>query len=146
MGGSGITLHVSSSLDETARIAEQFATMLTPGNIICFYGDLGAGKTTFIKGVTKALTGLSETDCCSPTFGLCHRYEGNTPVYHFDLYRLNGVDEFLDCGFQDQLQEQAVFCIEWPERIEPILPKSVIRVTLEHVDEEKRSIKINHPI
>lgn len=111
-------------------------------NVICFFGHLAAGKTTFIKGVVSGVTGISSEEVSSPTFVLLNIYEGKLPVYHFDLYRLKGSDEFFSLGFDEYWETPGISCIEWSERIEAHLPKDCIRVSLETLGGDQRSIEI----
>lgn len=115
------------------------------GAVICLFGDLGAGKTTLIKGIVSALTQTVPEEVCSPTFAYLNIYEGKCPVYHFDLYRLEDEEAFLSLGFEEFLFSNGVCCIEWSERIAALLPPRTIRVTLTHVAEERREITYEIP-
>jgi tRNA threonylcarbamoyladenosine biosynthesis protein TsaE len=132
----------STSNTETAAIGGQLATKLAPGSIVTFFGELGAGKTTCIKGIATALTGMPEEAINSPTFGYMHIYPGRIPVYHFDLYRLNNSGEFIDMGFDEYLYADGVCCIEWSERIADILPAGAITISATHAGGDNRIIEI----
>ncbi len=134
---------VSSSKDETALLAKQFATTLPKGSVVAFYGDLAAGKTTFIKSLAAFLADISENEVTSPTFVYLNIYPyKDSAIYHFDLYRLNSESEFLAMGFQEYFDSQGICLIEWSERIENLLPDSCIKITLSYIGEDKRKIEI----
>jgi len=130
------------SSEETEAAGANFAASLRGNEIIAFFGDLGAGKTTFLKGMISALTGCSPAEITSPTFNYLHIYEGKIPVYHFDLYRLTTAEQFEGAGFTEYLQAGAVCCLEWAEKIEAKLPPGTIRITMEHQGLDNRLIKI----
>ena len=126
--------------EDTLQWGRQFAARLQAGDIVALYGELGAGKTTLVQGV---LEGLGIQDMAqSPTFTYLHIYEGPIVVHHFDLYRLNGVGDFLALGFEEFLHTNAMTLIEWPERIEPLLPANCWRVRLAHAT-NSRTIEVS---
>lgn len=133
---------VSHSAEETIEIGKTLGKALPPSSVLCFFGDLAAGKTTLIKGIVSEATGKPPESVISPTFVLMNIYEGNKPVYHFDLYRLNGSEEFLSLGFDEYLQSNGISCIEWSERIDQIIPKNAIRITMRAEAYETRLIHI----
>ena len=112
----------------------EFGRSLKAGDIVCLYGELGAGKTTFAKGLVAGAAGCDPDEVASPTFVYVNVYDG---VNHFDLYRLAGSDAFVALGLDEMLGE-GICCIEWAERISDLLPDDVIRITLSHVDETTR--------
>ncbi|MFN4174861.1 MAG: tRNA (adenosine(37)-N6)-threonylcarbamoyltransferase complex ATPase subunit type 1 TsaE, partial [Parachlamydiaceae bacterium] len=114
-----------------------FGATLNSDSIVCLFGELGAGKTTFIRGLAEGL-GIDPGQVSSPTFVYLNIYEGQTPLYHFDLYRLNGVEAFLSMGFDEILFSPGIKCIEWSERISEILPKEAIKITLSHEREGRK--------
>ena len=130
---------ISSSEKETERIAEEFASEAKPGDVICLYGDLGAGKTQFVKGFVKAF-GLSGNEVNSPTFTIINEYDGSVPVYHFDCYRLEHEEEALEIGAEEYFYGNGVCIIEWPERILGVLPDSRKEIQLKHIAKNKREI------
>lgn len=95
-----------------------YAQCVKPGAVLCFFGDLGAGKTTFLKGFISAATGCSLEQVSSPTFVLLQSYSGVHTVHHFDLYRLESVAAFCQMGFDELLYGSAICCIEWSERLQ----------------------------
>jgi tRNA threonylcarbamoyladenosine biosynthesis protein TsaE len=133
---------VTHTPEETSEVGFNLGKQLSKGCVVVFYGDLAAGKTTFIKGLIAGVSGYAEDDVCSPTFVYMNIYEGDNTVYHFDLYRLSCADEFLSLGF-DEYFEQGICCIEWAERIEEILPSNKIAVTINHQKDESRHITVS---
>ena len=135
--------YISRSEAETIKIAEDFAKELKSGDVIALMGDLGAGKTAFVKGVAAAFG--AEGDVSSPTFTVVNEYNGDLDIYHFDAYRLEnmGVDQ---CDWiDDYLFGDGVCLIEWAENIEKILPKGYIKIRIsKNPDEgvEYREIEI----
>lgn len=130
------------SPEETMALGAKIARELSDKAVLCFFGDLGAGKTTLIKGLIAEVAGVSTDEVQSPTFNYLTLYEGPHPVYHFDLYRLQGVQEFLVKGFEEYLDTQGICCIEWSERIAEILPPEAIHITISHLGQEQRRITI----
>lgn len=128
---------------ETRAFAAEWGRQLKKNSIVCFFGDLGAGKTTFIKGLVEGAAEVSSDLVNSPTFVYLNIYKGKITIYHFDLYRLRDTDEFLSMGFEEYLFTDGLCCIEWSEKIEPLLPPHVIRVTINHQGENKRHIRID---
>ncbi|MDJ0652456.1 MAG: tRNA (adenosine(37)-N6)-threonylcarbamoyltransferase complex ATPase subunit type 1 TsaE, partial [Simkaniaceae bacterium] len=104
----------------------------------CLIGDLGAGKTTLTKGLASEITGISPHQINSPTFTYLNVYEGIQTLYHFDCYRLKGIDDFLERGFDEYFGELCL--VEWPEKIEAVLPKKRLFITIEYDGENKRVI------
>ena len=111
---------ISNSPDETQAFAADMAKRLTAGDVLCLYGDLGAGKTAFVQGLAKGL-GIDEP-ITSPTFTIVNEYEGRLPLYHFDVYRIADSDEMYEVGFDEYVYGEGVSVIEWPQLIADILP------------------------
>lgn len=129
-------LHISYSDTETREIALALGAELEMGSVICLSGDLGAGKTTFVKGIAEA-RGISPLDVTSPTYTYLHLIE---TLAHFDLYRLQGREQFFSMGFDEYLEGEHIVCIEWPEVICPLfIPHYWVK--LAHF-EGKRKIEI----
>ena len=133
---------LSKNTEETLRLGEKLAKHLRKGDIVCLEGDLGSGKTTLIKGMAKGLKIASEK-VNSPTFILMNAYQGRLPLYHFDLYRIEAVDEIGAIGYEEFLYGDGVSVIEWAERLGPLTPKEYLRVELAHKGENECSIKIS---
>lgn len=132
----------SHSPAETIAIANEFGKTLPLNSVVCFFGDLAAGKTTFIKGLLIGASEIDPINVQSPTFNYLHIYQGSKTVYHFDLYRLRDLDEFLGMGFDEYFEADGICCIEWSERISSCLPPNSIQIHIEHAGEDKRLIKI----
>lgn len=135
---------ISHSENETFEFGYELGQSLRVGDILCFFGDLGAGKTTFIKGVVCACTNEARETIMSPTYSYLNIYPGALPVYHFDLYRLKGVEDFLSMGFDEYFYRDGVCCVEWSERIEDILNiPQVKKIVITHKGENLREIFIS---
>jgi tRNA threonylcarbamoyladenosine biosynthesis protein TsaE len=130
---------VTASPEATAALAAALAARLETGDVVTVSGDLGAGKTTFVRGAARAL-GVSEP-VSSPTFTLGHRYAARTPVAHLDLYRVNRLSA-EEWGDLEPYFDDAVVFVEWPEHAAEWLPEPRAVVTLGHVDRSHRSISI----
>lgn len=128
--------------EETHQLGLEVAKGLRPNSILCFYGNLGAGKTTFIKGIASGL-GIAQDLVNSPTFQYLNIYTGATPLYHFDLYRLKNSSDFLELGFEEVLSQGGISCIEWAERIQDSIPEGAIEITLSYAEDGGRNITIS---
>ena len=126
-----ITTH---SADETQALGQKLASRLAPGDVIAYFGDLGAGKTAFTRGLAQ---GLGITDpVTSPTYTIVNEYlSGRIPLFHFDMYRLSSSDELFDIGWEDYLSRGGVCAVEWSENVEDAL-QDAIRVTIEKDEDE----------
>lgn len=131
--------HSASETFEQGRVLGEF---LPVPSVVSFFGELGAGKTTFIKGLVCGAAHIDPSAVQSPTFTFLHVYEGRKRVFHFDLYRLRDSDEFLSMGFDEYFDAEGICCIEWSERITRYLPQPRVAVTLEHVQNDQRLITI----
>jgi tRNA threonylcarbamoyladenosine biosynthesis protein TsaE len=126
----------TSSPEETERVAAELAARLEPGDVVNVSGELGSGKTTFVRGACRAL-GVTQP-VTSPTFTVGHRYDG---VTHLDLYRFSGVSA-AEWGDLEPYFEDSIAFVEWPEAGERALPTPRVRVRLRHIDEERRMIEL----
>lgn len=133
---------ISQSASETELLGYQFGKHLQENSILCFFGDLAAGKTTFIRGLSEGLNVNGKIQVNSPTFVYLNIYEGIKTVYHFDLYRLYDEDEFLSMGFDEYFYSGGICCIEWSERISSLLPAGIIKIEINHIAEHIRQITI----
>ena len=106
----------SESQKETMQLGARLAKLLKPGDIVCLYGDLGTGKTTFVKGMAKGLK-ISETEVHSPTFVLMNLYEGRVPLFHFDFYRLDDIQQIGMIGYDEFLYDDGIAVVEWAEKL-----------------------------
>lgn len=129
---------ITRSVEETLAFASSIKDELHPGSIICLSGDLGAGKTIFVKGVVRTMGNAAEREVSSPTFSYLHIYPGKIPIYHFDLYRLKNHEDFLALGFDEYFDKGGICCIEWPERIK--IPQHALCFHISHAGGEKRKI------
>ena len=111
-----------------------------PGSVIGLIGELGSGKTCFIKGLTAALIGIAEEDVTSPTFTFMQEFAGTLPLYHFDLYRIKGLADLSDLGFDECAYGTGVTVIEWADRAEGALPPEGITIYFEHIEENSRRL------
>lgn len=130
----------TASEGETSAAGETFARTLRPGDVVLLFGDLGAGKTAFVRGMARGI-GADPGEVSSPTFTIVQEYAGSSAtVYHVDLYRLEPA-EIDDLGLDDLVAGDGIVAIEWAERW-PGRPDDAIEVRLEHVDDERRRIHI----
>ena len=130
----------TASAAETEALGARLAAALGPGDVVAIAGELGAGKTTFVRGAARALGVTGPVS--SPTFTIGHRYEAPTPVAHLDLYRIAGLDP-EEWGDLEPYFDGTVAFVEWPEHGGDWLPKPRAVVTLGHVDESHRSVRID---
>jgi len=131
----------SSSAAETEAIGERIAAGLRPGDVVLVSGELGAGKTTLVRGAARAL-GVSER-VTSPTFTIGHRYAGRVPVSHLDLYRLGALEDEDPALLDDYLGPDSIAFIEWPQAAEPALERVTVRVEIRHAGGDAREIEIS---
>ena len=132
---------VVRSPEETRILGAALAPTLLPGDVISLSGDLGAGKTVFVQGLGAAL-GVQER-ITSPSFTIVHEYEGRYPIVHLDVYRLGSFQEVIDLGFEEFLGPQAILMLEWGDAVEPLLPRSHLRVEIVRAsidDPEERTV------
>ncbi len=129
------------------QAAQEFASLMGDETVYAFYGEMGAGKTTFIRELCRAL-GVEEDLANSPSFSIINEYRSDTTaelIYHFDLYRLESVDEALEIGVEDYFDSGALCLLEWPERIEPLLPDDTVKVTILVNPDDSRTLTIDIP-
>ena len=132
----------SHSVEQTESIAAELSLTLGGGECIALHGDLGAGKTQFVRGLLRGLGG-NPRSVSSPTFMLLNVYDtGRLTVYHLDAYRVHGAEDFESIGFAELLEQGGVVVVEWASRVEAILPSQRIEVRIESVDERVRRIDI----
>ena len=135
---------ISNSEEETRACAQRLAAQLKAGDIVLLQGDLGAGKTTFVKGLGTAFK-IIPKKVNSPTFVLMNHYKGTLPLYHFDLYRLGNPKELDSLDFDEYFYGQGISLIEWPERLGQYKPKQYYLVEFKHKGENQRGICISYP-
>ena len=123
---------------DTQKLGESFSNTIREGNIILLYGDLRSGKTTFIKGILKGFNFPGEVT--SPTFSLINGYEADNKVIHIDCYRETEIKRWINIGIEDYFNSSNIVIIEWPEILEPIIPRNATKVKLNHISDNKREI------
>ena len=137
----------TSTPKETQALGAALAGALSPGAVLALYGDLGAGKTQLVKGLCAAL-GVPSEEVRSPTFTLLHEYAGRTPggralpLYHVDAYRIEQPGELFELGYEEYFYGNGVCLVEWPSRIEALLPEGVLRLRLTHQGGNRRRIEL----
>ena len=134
---------ISKTTEETFIIAKNFAQKLSAGDIVLLKGDLGAGKTVFVKGVTEYFSG-GKTIAISPTFLIVNVYDTTPQIYHFDLYRINDVSELDSIGAEEYLYGDGISFVEWPERAEGYFPSSAKIIEIKKINDTERLIRIEN--
>ena len=133
---------ITSSPEETVALGKKIGEMLKNGDVIAMQGTLAAGKTTITKGIAAAL-GIEDT-ITSPTFCLISEYQGKMPLYHMDVYRLNGAEDFAELGTDDMIYGNGVSIIEWSEKIMTELPRKTILLKITPQEDGTRLIEIDN--
>ena len=132
--------YITNSPARTEAVGAALAAVLTPGTVIAYRGDLGAGKTAFTRGLARGL-GVKE-NVTSPTFTIVNEYlSGRMPLFHFDMYRLGSEEELFDIGWEDYLERGGVCAVEWSENVWGEMGEAIV-VTISRVDEDTRRIEI----
>ena len=131
---------ITNSEKETMHEGEKLSRTLFPGSIVALYGGLGAGKTVFVRGLASGL-GIS-SHVSSPTFTIVNEYDGTTPLFHFDLYRIENEKELFDIGWDDYMERGGICVVEWSENAPGAFPPDVIVVKLENLGGNTRRIEI----
>jgi len=126
--------------NETVQVGEKMGRTLAPGAVVALYGDLGAGKTAFTRGLAKGL-GI-KMNVSSPTFTIVNEYPGDVPLFHFDMYRLNDEEELFDIGWDDYIRRSGVCVVEWSEKVPGAFDPGVITVRIEVLGGDERCIDI----
>ncbi len=127
--------------DSLPAAAKEFVSLMGDQTVYAFNGEMGAGKTTFIRALVEQL-GVDPEEANSPSFSIINEYRSDTTaelIYHFDLYRLEDVEEALEIGVEDYFDSGALCLLEWPERIEPLLPDDtvVVKITVDPLDDSR---------
>jgi tRNA threonylcarbamoyladenosine biosynthesis protein TsaE len=136
-----MTKIITTSVEQTELLGKNFASRLKKGDVIAFEGGLGAGKTAFVRGLSDGLGVLGEI--CSPTYSLVNEYKGKINLYHFDMYRIESVEDVYSTGFYDYLDCNDIIAIEWSENISNILPENTVFIKIEVIDENTRAFIID---
>jgi tRNA threonylcarbamoyladenosine biosynthesis protein TsaE len=135
-------LVVSRHTSETQRVGEDVGRLLGRGDIVCLYGELGSGKTSLTQGLARGLGVPPERQVRSPSFVLIQRYQGRVPLYHADLYRLDGPADVEDIGLRECLGGDGVAVIEWADKIDTALPAERLDITITHQTEDTRLLTL----
>lgn len=144
----------SHSAAGTLELGTSLAEHLREGDVIALYGELGAGKTVFARGICQAL-GVDPARVLSPTFTILHEYGGahvsepshrsrhtSVPVYHFDAYRINRIDEFFGIGYEEYFYGDGISIVEWADKVEALLPENALRIRLENAGGDVRHFSL----
>lgn len=133
---------VYKNLDELPVVAEKILNFATGCKVFAFYGELGAGKTTIIKAICEYLHVTDQTS--SPSFNILHEYltQNNTPIYHFDFYRIKNLNEVYDLGFENYIDGNHFCFIEWPQKMEQLLDVKHVKIEI-NVEAEQRSLMLS---
>jgi len=129
---------ITKSPEETKKLGEEVGKLTKPGDLLAFYGELGAGKTCFIQGISHNLE--VKDYVTSPSFTIINEYQGKVPIYHFDLFRLNNVEEISELGYEEYFHGDALTVIEWAGKIEHFLPKEHLKIDIKFKDRYQRTI------
>lgn len=129
----------SQNEGQTEEIGAKLAKMLKADAFVAVRGDLGAGKTAFVRGFAGA---LGAEDVSSPTYTIVHEYDSVPPVFHFDVYRLKSAQDLYDISYEDYLSRNGIIIMEWPQIVEEALPKDRIEVNIRKISDEEREIDI----
>ncbi len=132
---------ITNSDAETQQVGKTFSQKIDSGEVILLFGDLGAGKTTFVKGFLEGLN--FNGDVSSPTFSLVNEYNASINVIHIDCYREKNIKRWINIGFEDYFNEKNIVIIEWPEIIMDLIPKKIIKVNIKHINSTTREIIIS---
>jgi len=134
---------VTHSAEETIALGRSLAPILLPPKLVLLRGDLGAGKTTLVKGIARAFNAAKEEDVTSPTFTLIHEYRGpQVNVYHIDLYRVDTPRQLETLGLDDLTQENSLLLLEWGEKFQRFVDERDVEIQIEHLGEDERRIRI----
>jgi len=129
------------NLEDTVKLGYKLGSLLNKGDILCLTGDLGAGKTTLTKAIAKGL-GVRE-EITSPSFAIIHEYSsGRFPLYHFDVYRLDSLEEMYDLGYEEYFYGEGVCIVEWASKIKELIPKECLWIDISRIGEDLREIRI----
>jgi tRNA threonylcarbamoyladenosine biosynthesis protein TsaE len=135
---------ITHSADETIAFGKELAAQFAPPKIVLLRGDLGAGKTTMVKGIAQAFSAAEQEDVTSPTFTLIHEYRGpEVTVYHIDLYRIDTEKELATLAIDDLIDDRSVVLIEWGEKFERFRRERDVEITIARRGENEREIRVS---
>ena len=133
------------TIDDVDAAAKEFAELMSGSTVFAFHGEMGAGKTTFIRALARQLGVGEDLAVNSPSFSIINEYRSDTTgalIYHFDLYRLENIEEAMDIGVEDYLDCGAICLIEWPDIIDPLLPIDAVDVDIMVNDDGSRTLTV----
>ncbi|MBN2898357.1 MAG: tRNA (adenosine(37)-N6)-threonylcarbamoyltransferase complex ATPase subunit type 1 TsaE [Clostridia bacterium] len=133
--------YISTSPEATEGLGFKLGKVLLKGDIVCLSGDLGTGKTTLTKSIAEALE--VHEYVTSPSYTIVNEYEGRLPVYHFDVYRINEIEELYEIGYEEYFFGQGVTIIEWASMIMELIPDEAIKIVIERLDDTQRRFEIS---
>lgn len=133
-------IYLSNNQEETEKIGADIAKKLCGGEFLAFYGDLGSGKTAFIRGMASVL--CPGVRVSSPTYAIVNVYKGNPSIFHFDMYRITDDEDLYSTGFYDYLDMGGVICAEWSENIPFAIPDEFIKISFEKLSDTERKITV----
>jgi tRNA threonylcarbamoyladenosine biosynthesis protein TsaE len=134
---------ITHSPEETVEVGRQFAAILAPPKLVLLRGELGAGKTTLVKGIAEGFRAASQEDVTSPTFTLVHEYRApNVNLYHIDLYRVDTLRQLETLGLDDLIGENSVLLMEWGEKFPRFLRQRDVEIALQRMGENERRVTI----
>ncbi len=129
---------ITKSPEETKKLGKEISKLVKPGDLLAFYGELGAGKTCFIQGISE---GLEVKDyVTSPSFTIINEYQGKFPIYHFDVFRVSNIEEIIELGYEEYFYGEGLTVIEWAEKIENLLPKDHLKIEIKFKTNYERKI------
>ena len=134
---------LTHTVDETELAGQALAKTLVSGTVVALFGDLGAGKTAFVRGIAKGLN--SQSRVTSPTFTIVNEYSGELELFHFDMYRLGSSEELFDIGWEDYLARGGVCVVEWSENVSDAFDGNEIKVTIDKLSDTDRKITLEYP-
>jgi len=135
----------TSSAEETLTIGKNIGEKLKGGEVILLIGELGTGKTIFVRGLARGVGVKSIDEITSPTFTIIHQHDGRFTLYHVDLFRITCVEELYNLGLEEIMSGSNIVAIEWAERLGVLTPKRCIKVYFQHLGGDKRSLLISIP-
>lgn len=134
---------ISNSEEDTIKAGRDLAVKLEKGSVVALFGDLGAGKTSFVRGLAEGIS--LKARVTSPTFTIVNEYLGAVPLFHFDMYRLKSEDELFEIGWDDYIERNGIIAVEWSENVENSFPENTVRVHIIKTGDCSRRIEIDFP-
>ena len=138
--------YITKLREETIKLGERLARKLKPGSVVALIGELGSGKTTLVKGIAMGLGVKNSRYVNSPSFVIIKEYKGKIPLYHFDVFRLDSLNEADALSFEEYFYGDGICAVEWADKIRNLLPKRYIEVKFKIIKGNKREVKIKHQI